>query len=122
MKLKLDENMPAQLPGILRSLGHDTDSVADEGLLGESDEAIWNAAQREKRLLVTQDMDFSDLRKLIAGDHFGPVLLRLRATSRRKLIDRVEAVFRSDDAAGWRGALVIVSEGRMKVRHAQKHK
>lgn len=33
MTIKLDENLPATLAPRLRSLGHDTDTVRDEGLL-----------------------------------------------------------------------------------------
>ncbi|HTE69448.1 MAG TPA: DUF5615 family PIN-like protein [Actinomycetes bacterium] len=34
MKLKLDENLPASAAESLRTLGHDVDTVADEGLAG----------------------------------------------------------------------------------------
>jgi predicted nuclease of predicted toxin-antitoxin system len=38
VKIKLDENLPATLAGILARLGHDADTVVDEGLKGEPDE------------------------------------------------------------------------------------
>ena len=45
MKIKLDENLPATLVGILALLGHDADTVVDEGLKGEPDEVVWPAAR-----------------------------------------------------------------------------
>jgi len=41
MKIKLDENLPTQLAGILGSLGHDVETVVQEGLAGFSDADIW---------------------------------------------------------------------------------
>lgn len=58
MKIKLDENLPASLVGTLARLGHDADTVVDEGLKGEPDEVVWPAAQNDGRFLVTQDLDF----------------------------------------------------------------
>ena len=81
MKIKLDENLPATLVGILARLGHEADTVVDEGLKGEPDEVIWPAAQNERRFLVTQDLDFSDIRKFAAGTHRGLMLARLRMSA-----------------------------------------
>ena len=62
MKLKLDENIPTSARARLAQLGHDVDTVLDENLGGTVDSEVWTAAQREQRLLVTQDLDFSDVR------------------------------------------------------------
>jgi predicted nuclease of predicted toxin-antitoxin system len=34
-------------------------TVGEEGLTGRADADIWQAAQREGRILITQDLDFS---------------------------------------------------------------
>lgn len=60
MKLKLDENLPESLLPTLQALGHDTDNVRLEGLRGQADADIWQAAQKAERFLITQDLDFSD--------------------------------------------------------------
>jgi len=60
MKIKLDENLPFRLSTLLRDFGHDVHAARDEHLTGHLDEDIWEAAQKESRLLVTQDLDFSD--------------------------------------------------------------
>ena len=63
MKLKLDENLPTSLVEELALLGHDADSVPQEGLQGHPDPDVFDAAQQAGRFLITQDLDFSDLRK-----------------------------------------------------------
>jgi predicted nuclease of predicted toxin-antitoxin system len=55
MRLKLDENLPAELVEDLRALGHDADSVESQGLAGKPDTVIADAARRSDRVLVTLD-------------------------------------------------------------------
>lgn len=62
MRIKLDENLPAVLAEALAELGHDADTVQDEDLSGRPDDEVWKATQRASRFLITQDLDFSDLR------------------------------------------------------------
>jgi predicted nuclease of predicted toxin-antitoxin system len=64
MKLKLDENLPESLLAPLRALGHDTENVRLEGLTGRPDAEVWQGAQSGGFFLITQDLDFSDIRKL----------------------------------------------------------
>lgn len=100
MKLKLDENLPVRLAALLKPLGHDVQTTPEQGLRGAGDSSIWNAAQSEARFLITQDLDFSDLRRFTPGTHHGLLLVRLRVPGRRALIRRVEAIFRQEEVAG----------------------
>lgn len=61
MKIKLDENLPHALVDILNKLGHDADTVPQEGLARQPDEIVWQVAQEENRFLITQDLDFSNI-------------------------------------------------------------
>jgi predicted nuclease of predicted toxin-antitoxin system len=53
---------PGRLALLLEDLDHDVDTVKDEHLAGRPDSQVWQAAQNESRFLVTEDLDFSDLR------------------------------------------------------------
>ncbi|WP_437769271.1 DUF5615 family PIN-like protein [Sorangium sp. So ce764] len=48
MRIKLDENLPTSLVDALVQLGHDADSVQQEGLQGSPDSGVWAAAQVDK--------------------------------------------------------------------------
>jgi len=87
MRIKLDENLPIRSALRLRDLGHDVDTVLDEGLGGQSDAAIWEAVQSEGRFLVTQDLDFSDMRRFAPGTHHGILLIRLEDQEQPRLAD-----------------------------------
>ena len=116
MRIKLDENLPARLADALSKLGHNVDTAPREGLAGRPDPDIWKAAQQAGRFLVTQDLDFSDVRILVPGTHHGILLVRLRDSSRRMLIERVQQVFVSENVEGWAGCFVVATESKVRVR------
>ena len=83
MRVKLDENIPASLTNSLAALGHDADTVPEEGLQGCNDADVWSATQEAGALIITQDLDFSDIRQCQPGTHHGILLLRLKEPGRR---------------------------------------
>jgi len=115
VKIKLDENVPARLGQELRDLGHDVDSVQEEGLTGRDDGQVWRAAQQESRFLITQDLDFSDMRQFAPGSHHGLLLVRLRDPGRNALAILVREVFSSQNVADWAGCFVVATERKIRV-------
>lgn len=116
MKIKLDENLPARLVRRLAELGHDTDTVSQEGFTGRPDSDIWTAAQTANRFLITQDLDFSDIRRFAPGTHHGLLLVRLRAPGLGALARRVQAVFETEPVESWKRAFVVVTDHKLRVR------
>jgi predicted nuclease of predicted toxin-antitoxin system len=96
MRIKLDENLPISLVSALVRLGHEVDTVPGEALAGEPDSRIWEAAQRDGRFLITQDLDFSDARQFLPGSHHGVLIVRLRQPGRRALAERVQRLFETE--------------------------
>lgn len=115
MRLKLDENLPESLVTALASLGHDVDNVRLEGMAGQSDRSVWQAAQGAGRLLITQDLDFSDVRQFQPGAHHGLMLVRLRVPGRRALASRIAGAFRSADASSWPRCFILLTESKLRV-------
>lgn len=117
MKIKLDENLPVRLVGILAPLGHEIDTVAQEGLAGHNDIQVWEAAQRAGRFLITQDLDFSDLRRFVPGAHHGLLLIRLREPGRNALVKRIQTIFQTEEVERWHACFVVVTEHKIRVRY-----
>jgi predicted nuclease of predicted toxin-antitoxin system len=115
MKAKLDANLPESLIGPLTALGHEIDNVRQEDLKGGSDGEIWEAAQADTRLLVTQDLDFSDIRKFAPGSHYGLLLLRLRLPGRRALAQRVLEILRMEELESWARCFVVATDRKIRV-------
>ena len=116
MKIKLDENLPFDLVPTLAALGHDVHSVFEEGIVGARDVEVWKAAQREERFLITQDMDFSDIRLFEPGSHSGILLLRLHEPTWRALMKRVDWLFHEEDVNSWRNCLVVATDRKVRIR------
>ena len=117
MKIKLDENIPSDVMSS-NVLQHDIDTVELEGLSGAVDATVWQAAQREGRFFVTQDLDFSDLRAFAPGTHNGLLLIRLRTPSRRVLTERLIELLSMEEAETWSGAFVVATDSKLRVRRA----
>ena len=116
MRIKLDENIPNSLVDVLTSLDHDVDTVIAEGIKGHSDDSVWAAAQETQRFLITQDLDFSDLRKFKPGNHHGILLVRLSMPSRDALFKRIEHLFETENVEPWRGCFVVASARKVRIR------
>ena len=121
MKIKLDENLPLQTALRLKTLDHDVHTAYEEGLAGCVDRRIWEAAQREGRFLITQDLDFSDLRRFAPGKHHGILLIRLKSPSRITLIERILELFRSENVSTWAECFVVATERKVRVRRPEGH-
>ena len=119
MKIKLDENLPGQLVAALTTLGHDVDTVIQERLAGVTDDAVWHAAQHAGRFLITQDLDFSDLRRFVPGTHQGLLLVRLRLPGRTALFNRIQSLFADEDVSQWTGCLLIATEHKLRIRRPE---
>ncbi|HZK82868.1 MAG TPA: DUF5615 family PIN-like protein [Humisphaera sp.] len=115
MKIKLDENLPSELVDLLSERQHDVHTVPGEQLTGRNDDAIFQAAFAENRLLVTQDLDFSDIRRFKPGTHPGIVLIRLRDPNRRKLIERMKQILQSENIETWARCFVVIGDIRLRI-------
>jgi predicted nuclease of predicted toxin-antitoxin system len=120
MKIKLDENIPIRIASVLNRLGHETDTVPQEGLAGQNDIRVWEAAQRAGCFLITQDLDFSDIRRFIPGTHHGLLLIRLRDPGRSAIVERIQLLFKAEEVESWKGCLVVVTEHKIRIRRPRE--
>jgi len=60
MRFKLDECVDVRLRLVFEDAGHDTETVFSEQVSGATDHVIYEICLKENRVLVTQDLDFSN--------------------------------------------------------------
>jgi uncharacterized protein with PIN domain len=83
VRFKLDENLPVELAAELRGMGHDADTVADEGLCGAADPVVVEAASNGGRILLTLDKGIADVRSQLRA---GAVLFRPDSAGHRAVL------------------------------------
>lgn len=77
MRLKLDENLSRRCLALFQAAGHDTASVASQGLCSTSDAVLIDICRDEQRCLVTLDLDFGNPLLFKPSKYSGIAVLRL---------------------------------------------
>jgi predicted nuclease of predicted toxin-antitoxin system len=116
VKIKLDENIPTRVAAVLSNRGHEVDTVVSENLIGRPDDIVWQKASSSGRFFITQDLDFSDIRKFLPGTHSGLLLVRLRDPGANALSERISAVIGDNAIEGWRGCFVVLTDRKIRVK------
>lgn len=114
-RIKLDENIPNSVAAVLRDADHEVHSACDEGLGGATDDAIIEAAGRERRVLVTLDLDFADVIRHDPTGTPGVIVLRPHQPLLALIlvVARAAATFLNDEEID--GRLWIIDEGRLRI-------
>ena len=109
-----DESVDGPVVRWLRNLGHDVEWAA-ESFAGEADEFLARRARDENLTLITSDRDFGELVFRHGLRLPAVVLLRIRVTSSRELVEAFAEQWPQIEA-GLVGKFVVVSRGRYRVR------
>jgi predicted nuclease of predicted toxin-antitoxin system len=78
LKFKIDENLPVEAATILRNAGFDAETIQDERLSGADDHVVAARVQSDRRILVTLDLDFSNIQAYPPEEFAGIMVLRLK--------------------------------------------
>ena len=116
MKLKCDENLPVDSAEIFRKAGYDCTTVMEQCLSGATDAVVFSTVQQEERILVTLDLDFSDIRAYPPAEHAGVIVLRPKShdiLSILSLVSRITVLLGKQEI---KHRLWIVDDMRTRVR------
>ena len=119
-RVKVDEDLPRQIAGLLVARGHDATTVAEQGWQGTPDDILWSRIQNERRWLMTADKGFADLRRYPPGDHRGVILLRSQEESRRGYLELAAIALGRLDLDELAGAVVVVTRRGVRTRRAPR--
>ncbi len=120
MRLKLDENLPADMSLPVTEAGHDVSTVSGQGLSGCDDQSLYEVCQAERRVLVTLDMDFANPLRFPPETGSGIIVLRPSRpllSLLRSMLTRALVVIEADRMEG---KLWIVEPTRVRVHEPQE--
>ena len=115
MRFKIDENLPVEVAALLVEAGHDALTVNEQNLQGAADSEIIQVCKNEHRVLVTLDMDFSDIRTYPPNSFSGIVVLRIAQQSKMHIMDVFSKALPLMGVEPLEGHLWIVEENRVRV-------
>lgn len=118
MKFKMDENMPIEAAQLLRDASYEADTVDDEKLNGSIDPLIARVCQQEERILVTMDLDFSDIRHYPPGDYPGIIVLHPAVQAKQAILNLMARLILLLTQHPIVKQLWIVDEAGVRIREA----
>jgi predicted nuclease of predicted toxin-antitoxin system len=113
----IDNALSPRVATGLRASGHDAVHVLDYGMHTAADDAVFERAELESRVVVSADTDFGTL--LALREATSPSVILLRGAALRRADDQVALILRalpSIDAALQRGAIVVLERHRLRLR------
>lgn len=116
VRFKLDENLPRDAEALLREAGHDVQTVLDERLGGNSDAKVLDACRTESRVLITFDLDFSDIRLYPPVSHGGVWVLRPHTQSIDNTLVLLKGALVVLESESVLARLWIVEPGQVRIR------
>ena len=116
-KIKLDENFPPYLIGIFETAGIDASSVLKQEISGIDDDNLYLLCIKEKRVIVSFDLDFASIIRYPAGNTQGIIVCRIREKMTlediKNLCSKLVLVVKSTELEG---KLIIVEGNKIRIR------
>ena len=116
MKLKIDENIPNRIQNILIEAGFDTHSVFDESIQGTDDTTLIKLVSDEKRILVTLDLDFSNITIYPPNNYHGIIVLRPKSQDIKSISILVEKIIPMLKLETIKNHLWIVENDKIRIK------
>ncbi len=116
IRFLIDEDMPRSTAKVLRQAGFECFDVRDIGLKGAEDGVIYDWAQKENCIILTEDLGFSNTLRFPIGSHKGIVIGRfpneMPTGTINKLLENLIVSIRDDLS----GNLTIIEPGKIRIR------
>lgn len=116
MRFKIDENLPPEVADVLVQEGHEAFTVFDQGLRSHTDPQVMAVCQVEGLVLISLDLDFSNILTFPPERFAGLIVLRPHRPGRAAVVRLVRRIVPHFDAHPVVGKLWIVDEGRIRIR------
>ncbi|MFQ5455033.1 MAG: DUF5615 family PIN-like protein [Nitrospirota bacterium] len=116
LKFKVDENLPIEIADCLRHEHYDVMTIIDQGLKGVEDCSIADICRKESRIIVTLDLDFSDIRVYPPDNYSGIMVIRVKRQSRQHVINIFKQAIPLLKEEPIHQYLWIIEESRIRIR------
>lgn len=116
MTILLDHCVQRRYLRLLREWGYDVQLLGDHIPVDSSDPDVLKLAAKLDAVLLTDDLDFSDIRAYPPQDYGGLIVMRYTAQDEAALDQTLKSALTDLYREGLRGVLVIVAANRYRIR------
>ena len=117
MRFLADMGVSLRVVEHLRTREHDVVHLRDLGLHRLPDGQIFERASAERRIVLTFDLDFSEIAARCKGPWASIIVFRLVDATSRHVAERLDVVLAATAGSLERGAVVTVEETRFRIRN-----
>lgn len=117
-KFLIDANLSIETKKFLENLGYNSKHVREAGLNKALDDDIVNFAIKEKRVIITLDLDFGEIYYFGTQKNLGIIVLKLKSQTIESVNNTLENFLRLEvlEREENKYVLIMVSEDRYRIR------
>ena len=119
MKLLLDANISPETAQYLRRFNFNVKSLIEANLNYLTDAEVVELAKKEKRIIITFDLDFAEIFYFLEQKHFGVIALRLKdqrvESVNRVLEDFIKYYSLDNNSNKFNKSLVVLNETGVRI-------
>ena len=116
MKILADLHISPITIHFLRDLGHDAIRINEILPSNSSDKTIVEKAKKEQRVIITQDLDFSEIISLSGKKSPSLISLRLSSSRIEYANKRLKEVLPKIEHDVEKGSIIVVEDSRIRLR------
>jgi predicted nuclease of predicted toxin-antitoxin system len=120
-QIKLDENFPTGFTSVFEAGGIDASSVLKQNISGTDDDHLYQLCIKEKRIIVTFDLDFANIIRYPSATTSGIIVCRIRQRITlediKVLCEKLVGIINSTDLEN---NLVIVDGNKLRIRRPDR--
>jgi predicted nuclease of predicted toxin-antitoxin system len=120
MKFLADMGISPVTVAWLNRHGHDAKHLFEERLHRLTDREIFEKAQNENRIVLTTDLDFGEIALSTSSSKLSIIIFRQQDRTPSSINKHLGNVITTAKAELERGAIIIVQEGRFRIRYLSK--
>ena len=113
MKLLLDADIPRSFLSRLKDQGHDVIDVRNLSKAPLQDEEVFQVASKEQRILITRDLDFSNILHYPPKSSYGIIVLRTHLLPREEMFEILLKALQTPESQ-LQKTLVIAQKSRLR--------
>jgi len=119
LKILADENLFEPIVVHLKALGHEVMSVRDSGLSGITDDAVYQLACKEKRVIITMDKDFSRTFRFPPERCGGVIVVKIYKRTVEETVELFKKHFGSLNLRNMVENLVVITPDGVRIRRTR---